>query len=106
MARAASTMRRAASEAASIVISGGASKTASAAGFLGGWGAPGGPLVAALDIIQHVLERDLVAGVAQLQPAAAGADLGAGGDVELGRGVRRDHGADVAPVDHRAARAF
>ena len=39
----------------------------------------------------------------QLLPAALGAHLGRGGDVELGRGVGRDHRADVAPVEHRAA---
>ena len=40
----------------------------------------------------------------QLGEAAAGADLGAGGDEQLRVGLRRDHGADVAAVEDGAAR--
>src|SRR5690606_37292878 len=44
------------------------------------------------------------AALAHFLPAAPCARLDAGGDVELHGRVGRDHGADVAPVEHRAAR--
>src|SRR5688572_3936540 len=51
--------------------------------------------VAALDVIEHVLEGDGLTLADELLPAALRADLGCGGDEDLHGGLRRDDGADV-----------
>src|SRR5687767_3243233 len=67
-----------------------------------------GPILVALvapeDIRQH---RGLVGGLAprlRLQGAALGSDLGVGDDENLHIGMRADHGADIAAIEHRAGR--
>ena len=60
--------------------------------------------VAAADVLQHVLEGEGLAPAGELAPAALGAGLRRGGDEQLGGGVRRDDGADVAAVEDGAGR--
>ncbi len=55
-----------------------------------------------MDVGQDVVEADVLALAAELPPAAVGAHFRRSGDEQLGGRVRRDHRADVAPVDHRA----
>ena len=61
------------------------------------------PLVTAANVLQHVSEGDVLPPCGQLLPAALGADLGRGGDIELGDGVRGDDRADIATVQNGAA---
>ena len=88
---------------ASIVISVVSSKTASRRRTRGAAARPLSRSSRRADVLQHVVVGDGLALGGQLAPAALGAHLGAGGDEQLGRRVRGDHRADVAPVEHRAA---
>ena len=62
-------------------------------------------LVALADILQHVSVIHLLAPPRQFQRPPVGAGFGAGGDEDLHLCVRADHGADVAPIQHRSFRA-
>ena len=60
--------------------------------------------VAGLDVGDQAVHVGFAAMGLGILEAAFGADMDAGGDEDLGIGVRRDHGADVAPVEDGAAR--
>ena len=62
-------------------------------------------LVAAADIGQHRLEGGRLAAPLQFQVAALGPHLRGRGYVDLNVGIRADHRADVAAVEHGAGRA-
>ena len=55
-------------------------------------------LIARDQLLEHVLELHLFALALQLQEAALGAHLGAGGEVDFDRGIRQHDRADVAAV--------
>ena len=65
--------------------------------------APHVALVARLDVHQHVVIMRGRAARLQLGQPPRGAHLGAGGDEQFDRRVRRNDRADVAPVEHRPA---
>src|SRR3984885_7581778 len=69
-----------------------------------GRGAPRIPLVAAEQVGEHVLFLGHFAAPPQFPGPAAGPHFGGGNDKELNVGTRRDHGADIPPVEHGSRR--
>ena len=59
-------------------------------------------LVTASDVGQDLTLVDAASGLLELGGAAARAHLRAGGDEDLHVRVRKDHGSDVATIEHRA----
>src|SRR6185437_1222942 len=74
---------------------------------VGGWlqgseFAGGIAFVAGPDVGEDVVVMGVHSALFELVEAAPGADLGRGGDEQLHVGLRRDHGPDVAAVEHGA----
>ncbi len=79
------------------------SATASSACSKGGGGAGDVGGVAGLQVVGDVLKGDVGAAGAEFLETARGAGGDAGGDEQLGAGLRENHRADVAAVEHGAA---
>src|SRR4029079_17421725 len=60
-------------------------------------------VVASTDVGQHILEMRRHTAREKLPHPPLGADFGRSRNEQLYVGIRRDHGADVTPVEHRAA---
>ena len=77
---------------------------ASCVAISGGVFAIGVPLVPAKQIGRYFFERHVHAAPLHFLPAAPGPRLHRGGHEQLHIGIGGDHGPDIAPVQHRAAR--
>src|ERR1700692_2464329 len=73
-------------------------------GFQGSGSAPGIAFIAAQQVGQNLVLVGGFAPCAQLKHPPCRTHFGAGDDEELYVGARRDDGADIAAVEHRAGR--